>query len=284
MTTIKIPRTLDSARRKLGGIDDLLTATNWERAAIVAAFTRTGGQGHKDRSVLLTTYEFAALGIKGLTSHVTVRRYRDAWLSTGREAAPGRSVDLDGLGPFPPDYEFTDPERLQPFIDAAEAETTDPKRPVGVNSAQMVATRLPAMRAAIRADTATATEAARALVETQPKVLEQVFLEHEHAKTADRRKRVEEWRREQKVPHPDDKPPGKLVSAMGDLGMVLVLGGAAEYLRQAHDMIALAGGVSDEALEDVAIHMDSIETSVREIRVLMGAAGLDAGLKEILGG
>lgn len=98
---VTIPETLDGARKALGGLDRLLTATEWEKSAIVAAFVQVG-EKHQNRhtrvdakSGLLTPSQFAALGIAGLRSMESVRRYADAWESTGkRKPKPGQSVTL----------------------------------------------------------------------------------------------------------------------------------------------------------------------------------------------
>lgn len=90
---INIPPDIDAAKAALGQLGSLLTATEWSRAAIVYAFTRDGGQGEYQsksaRSALLTTGEFAALGIAGLASDNNVRAYRTAWKSAMLDGAPG---------------------------------------------------------------------------------------------------------------------------------------------------------------------------------------------------
>ena len=80
----------------------LLTAKQWERAAIVYAFTRPGGKGIKSSDTVdlaLLPHEFAALGIRGLTRPQTVAEYRNAWkaaIDDGKasEVAPGDNVPL----------------------------------------------------------------------------------------------------------------------------------------------------------------------------------------------
>lgn len=65
----------DNAVGRLTGLDALVTAKEWERCAIVAAFTRDGGPGGGDHkkppasSGRCSATEFAALGIQGLRSH-----------------------------------------------------------------------------------------------------------------------------------------------------------------------------------------------------------------------
>lgn len=99
MSTFIIPASIEDATRALSGIDALLTAKDWERAAIVAAFVEVGEQ-HQNRhvertSALLTPKGFAALGIAGLKSDNTVRRYVEAWASTGLpRPTPGEEVEM----------------------------------------------------------------------------------------------------------------------------------------------------------------------------------------------
>jgi hypothetical protein len=109
MTIITIPRSREDMVSRLTGIQRLLTATQWEKAAILAAFVRiserggdrgnqhTGGKVKSD-SATLTPDEFAALGIAGLRSKNTIVRYVRRWIATTRPIPkPGDQVDLDGL-------------------------------------------------------------------------------------------------------------------------------------------------------------------------------------------
>lgn len=109
MDKIQIPKSLDDAILSLTGIQSLLVAKDWERAAIVYAFTHNDGRGQpkKSRKVLntLTITGFADLGIAGLTTQDTVRKYRSIWAEYGNpEIQPGDEVALPNK-PFPPtDY------------------------------------------------------------------------------------------------------------------------------------------------------------------------------------
>src|SRR5690554_2845848 len=97
-----IPSTLDEAKEQLNALGRLLTAKEWERAAIVYAFTRDGGQGEYQQNVrtdILTVPAFSRLGISGLKSHNSVRMYRDAWqwaVDNGYagEIHPGQEIEL----------------------------------------------------------------------------------------------------------------------------------------------------------------------------------------------
>ena len=89
MKTITIPGTIEEAKTALDGLGELLTAKAWERAAIVAAFTRLDERGGDRKSEAainrsseidrLTPEKFAALGIHGLQSGNTVRLYVQTW-------------------------------------------------------------------------------------------------------------------------------------------------------------------------------------------------------------
>jgi hypothetical protein len=112
LTTIQVPASIEEARNSLNGLGGLITAKEWERAALVYAFTRDGEPGEHwaekrndtinkrtGSGTLLSTREFAALGISGLRRKNTVALYRKAWQEAmGRNwvssATPGDPVDL----------------------------------------------------------------------------------------------------------------------------------------------------------------------------------------------
>lgn len=107
MTTIRIPHAEELADR-LSGVNRLLVARGWERAAIVFAFTEVGeigaGRWRKPEPPKMHIREFAAQGYAGLTTNKAVSRYRDAWLSAigngwAVPVEPGQEVTL-------PDVEF----------------------------------------------------------------------------------------------------------------------------------------------------------------------------------
>jgi hypothetical protein len=104
-TTVVIPTTIKKATEALNGIDSLLTAKGWERAAIVQAFTKpgTGGPRTAPDSVQLSIRQFAELGINGLRKQDTIRAYRQAWEDGGGDPdiKPGATVKLPTIG-FPP--------------------------------------------------------------------------------------------------------------------------------------------------------------------------------------
>ena len=107
---ITIPATIQDAVFVLEGVGSLLSATKWGTAAIVYAFTREGSRGpganpETLKSESLSLPDFAALGIRGLKSDNSVRKYRGAWqwaIDKGwaRFAKPSQTVELP-TEPFP---------------------------------------------------------------------------------------------------------------------------------------------------------------------------------------
>ncbi len=109
MNKIHIPTELQLAKR-LAEIHGLLTATKWERAAIIYAFTTNDGQGRPETGSStgfpMPMERFAALGYAGLKSDKTVRHYRAAWeyaieQGQAQPVQPGDDVELPDLG-WPP--------------------------------------------------------------------------------------------------------------------------------------------------------------------------------------
>lgn len=83
MTTFTLPASTIGADDALNELGQLATATEWKRAAIVAALVLPHGK-RKDvdgTSAIhrVTANQFSKRGIHGLTSHHTVAAYRDAW-------------------------------------------------------------------------------------------------------------------------------------------------------------------------------------------------------------
>ena len=96
-----IPATIEEAVSSLGALGKLLTATQWEKAAIVFAFTYDGEQ-EVSASGHLTISAFADRKIHGLAKRSTVSRYRAMWKQGGTDSGltPGSTytlpVDPDG--------------------------------------------------------------------------------------------------------------------------------------------------------------------------------------------
>jgi hypothetical protein len=102
---VLLPRTIKQAEKALTGIDRLATATEWERAAIVWAFTYEGVNRHSSsarHSVRYTIRGFADLKFSGLKTQDTIRGYRTAWqqaIDAGQavDVQPGDEVRLPKL-------------------------------------------------------------------------------------------------------------------------------------------------------------------------------------------
>lgn len=105
-TQIRVPSGSE-LREELAGIDALLTAKKWARAAIVFAFTTNEGKGGRQNPEppKMTMREFARQGFAGLSSNKSVERYRAAWVTAinngwASPVAPGEHVNLPDQ-PFP---------------------------------------------------------------------------------------------------------------------------------------------------------------------------------------
>lgn len=101
-TTIRIPNP-DELDERLAGVDRLLIARAWEKAAIVFAYTDIGAPrntpGHTPEPPRLNIRQFAERGFAGLSTAKAVHRYRDAWvtaISNGWAVPvdPGDEVEL----------------------------------------------------------------------------------------------------------------------------------------------------------------------------------------------
>ena len=125
MDKVTIPASIEEATERLEGLGALLTATGWERAAIVYAFTRLDEKGGDRKSEAaikvrsdfdrLTPDEFAALGIHGLKSKNTVRLHHERWAEHGRAKTvkPGQTVTLPTVEWPPIDPRVGENGRLQ---------------------------------------------------------------------------------------------------------------------------------------------------------------------------
>jgi len=79
---VAVPSTIDDAVVLLDRVGSLLWAGHWGTAAVVYAFTQEERQGRRTdllKSEEVSCEEFADLGIRGLNSGNTVRKYRRAW-------------------------------------------------------------------------------------------------------------------------------------------------------------------------------------------------------------
>jgi hypothetical protein len=97
---MKIPTDIDGAVLSLKGLGELITASEWERAAIVWAFTEDRNPGRNSSTFgRMSAAEFASQSIAGLTSKQTVVKYRKAWKLAiehgfATDVEPGDLIDL----------------------------------------------------------------------------------------------------------------------------------------------------------------------------------------------
>lgn len=163
---IRIPENMAEAQDRLTTLEGIATATGWERAAIVYAFTRDDLVVKGDQKISFR--EFAKLGIAGLSSHNTVARYHDAWKLAveqhdAPEVEPGGQVELP-TAEWPPEYKYLGKirdEELRERVHAAAEEAG-----VSPNIVAYVRENPGAIAAAVRADEKIAKAAADALAET----------------------------------------------------------------------------------------------------------------------
>lgn len=82
-TTTRIPTEAELSER-LAGLDGLLTAKQWERAAIVYAYTEVQvgrRNGRRPTPPRMNLREFARRGYAGLSTNKSVEHYRNAWVA-----------------------------------------------------------------------------------------------------------------------------------------------------------------------------------------------------------
>lgn len=101
-TEITVPATVDD----LAATADLFLRTGWSLAAAVWAWTYEGTNQHGEPGKKLPgTYsisEFASLGVRGIGSRPTVRRYRSIWQSAidhghASSVAPGDVIEIPDM-------------------------------------------------------------------------------------------------------------------------------------------------------------------------------------------
>lgn len=112
MTKIQVPRTPKGVMKELGEVGELLTATEWKRAALLASVVRLPGRGARREertTTFFTANSFADLGITGLRSDKTVHLYVQRWLDANDGVYPelGSRVELPDLD-WPPTRTGTD--------------------------------------------------------------------------------------------------------------------------------------------------------------------------------
>ena len=106
---VHIPKSLDEAIPLLDRVGGLLGAGHWGTAAVVWAYTYDTGGGRPSKSgknsPLLTLDEFSKLGIRGLSTRNSVRKYRNRWQEAideglAQPSEPGKPAKL-------PEIEFS---------------------------------------------------------------------------------------------------------------------------------------------------------------------------------
>jgi hypothetical protein len=143
---INIPGSVAAAQEVLAGIEGLVTAKDWERAAIVAAFVVQPGAGARTDLVtsdkVLSPTQFAALGIAGLRSVNTVVRYVEAWETTGLgRPTPGEEFEATNLGEFPRTSKTTDTSPGAQKVKDISANTNAMKTAITINPKVAAAAR-----------------------------------------------------------------------------------------------------------------------------------------------
>ncbi|RTL65868.1 MAG: hypothetical protein EKK42_20190 [Pseudonocardiaceae bacterium] len=143
-TTVKVPDTVDLLRSELSDLAGLASATGWKLAALVWAWCSPQQGSRTDlrhNCRTLSVEGLSDLGIRGLKSHVTVRRYRSAWqqaIDAGLAASvkPGEETELPSV-----DFgEFVNQQRDPPAtarahprpVAAPHPERDEPVRPASV--------------------------------------------------------------------------------------------------------------------------------------------------------
>ena len=103
-----IPETIADGKLIFDSLGDYTNASDWYRAAFVAAYVKRGDAGRpfKDKINLLSSQQitmtaFANKKIRGLSSRNAVQHYLEAWETTGKDTpVPGQVVNLPSH-PFP---------------------------------------------------------------------------------------------------------------------------------------------------------------------------------------
>jgi len=155
--SVKVPSTAQEVIDQLVAAGDLITATEWRRAALVAAVVRLPGDGEGE-----TPAAFAKRGIVGLRSESTVTIYVQNWLDAhgGKYPRLGRTVTLP-TGEWP-STTFDDP-RTAGVADRDAIRAQAEADGTGAAKALDIAKNKRAMAAAIKGSPAVAQAALDAL-------------------------------------------------------------------------------------------------------------------------
>jgi len=234
MTTVSIPKSVGEAQARLTDVERLLTAKEWERAAIVAAFVRLdrGNGGRKEvrtSTHFVSAREFARRGVIGLKSDRTVSFYVKAWLGAndGNYPEPGSTVTL-------------------PTIDFPSQPVNAGSRPTPTNIGKQLAE-----------DPKLAQAAATALTRSQPRIVADAIMEAPHAGEAIfgdvklRREGIDTSPAAHKAAgaaaHRMVEPILRAIVAGNTILFLSALNEATEYLREIID----GGAMNDEFMAEV---------------------------------
>ncbi len=132
---MNIPKTIKSAGTKLTKLGGIVTASEWERAAIVYAFTEvsaTDGKHLPANSSRMSVSEFAKLGFHGLKSKDTVRKYHQNWQA---------AIDQGAAMPVGPGDPFVEPDLDYPIVErtAQQAGASVPRTSTALKEPKFVA-------------------------------------------------------------------------------------------------------------------------------------------------
>lgn len=303
---ITIP-TVEELSDRLGGLDRLLTAKRWERAAIVYAFTVNEGPGgsqgrDSDLGFPMPAKAFARLGFSGLAHHETVARYRNAWqraVDEGHAAPtePGQEITLPDLD-WPPYFDSTaGDDRYEALARKDQLRAQAEEDGVGASKVLDVAKNRAALAAAIKADPAVmqaARDALRAADRNHQARQEGYFAEHGE-RYDDQRRRDEKRKTEDPLLRGLEQQ-----QAVRDLGSALMHTRRDTHQRadEIADALRRMGDVGQDAWrpglltslpEDLRHAEEGIAALLAQVEQVKrhrdtGMTDLDAGLTELLGG
>ena len=131
---MNIPKNIKAAGAKLLKLDGIVTASEWERAAIVYAFTEEGtpGRHHSANNSRLNFTQFSKLGIVGLKSKDTVSKFHANWQAA---VDAGEALPVGHADPFvEPDLEYPIVERT-----AQQAGASVPRTSTALKESKFVA-------------------------------------------------------------------------------------------------------------------------------------------------
>ena len=138
---ISVPEPIEETTALLDDVGGLLSAGHWGTAACVWAFTedQQGSNQHQKKvSDALGIQEFASLGIRGLTSAPSVRKYRRAWQQAigngwAKNAVPGKRCILPEQSfEFPKIEQGRSTENIPPPAGTYETIVIDPPWPMQI--------------------------------------------------------------------------------------------------------------------------------------------------------